>query len=242
MNYSRFKSNLLLVSVCAASVAVAGCNSVTQSSSGAPDAAPPALPSDSDIRRSSVTEAIERADGDLSAAMSDSAEYRALAERGDYAGMAIAFLNRYRADFRLENPPDDLQVVRVNADRLGYHHVRFNQTYRGLRVIDAELIVHFDPDDRLYLVQGHYLPTTAEVADTPPRPADEVRRLVAAELGPGFELDTGELVVLLPDVNTAARPVYRFEARRGLTERREVLVDPESGRSVRDIPLVLNAR
>lgn len=235
----RYLSTALVFVACAASVA---CTLGAQSDSADPEADPPTFASETNVRRNGTTGAVERADGELDQAMRADDNYGALAERDDYAGMAMAFIDRYRRAFRFEKPLSELHVVRVNADRLGYHQVRLGQRYSGLRVLDAELVVHFDPDGRLYSVQGHYLPTPSDVVVTPSLLEEEARRAVAAEIGPDFEIGGSELVLLLPESGNGARSAYRFEARRGLVERREVLVDALTGRPVRNIPLNPNIR
>lgn len=194
------------------------------------------------VRRSSTTDAIEQLRGDaLETPIEQDAGFRAARSSGDYASITLAFLNSFRHEFRLQSPLDELAVAGVNADNLGFHQVRLNQRYSGLRVLDAELIVHFDSAGRIYLVQGHYLPTPVEITTSPALTEQEARRLLAEELGGAFAVDSGELVLTLPNVGSAARVAYRYEARQGLTNRREVLVDAETGATLRNTPLVLNA-
>ncbi len=56
------------------------------------------------------------------------------------------------APFRLD--PDDLVFRRVRVDELGGRHVRYTQTFAGLEVVGADLIVHVDEKGALAAVNG----------------------------------------------------------------------------------------
>lgn len=194
------------------------------------------LPDTAEVRRSATSGALERVRGDdLSADIEQSPLFRESRLKGDYAGMALAFLAAFRDEFALEDPLAQFSVSRVNADAIGFHQVRLYQTYRGLSVLDAELIVHFDQDDRIYLAEGHYLPTPADLLVDTYMSQQGARDMLANAIGNDAAIDAGELAILMPSSSTSARTVFRFEVRRGLADRREILLDAETGRMVRDV-------
>ncbi|WP_257453294.1 M4 family metallopeptidase [Archangium lipolyticum] len=61
-------------------------------------------------------------------------------------------LNRIAPIFRLQAA--DLVVRSSRVDELGHTHVRYAQTKNGLPVVNDELVVHVDPEGRIYAVNG----------------------------------------------------------------------------------------
>ncbi|HKZ78855.1 MAG TPA: M4 family metallopeptidase [Pyrinomonadaceae bacterium] len=58
-----------------------------------------------------------------------------------------------------------LQLNKVSSDQIGSTHVRFDQTYEGLKVFGAQLIVHMNSLG-ITAVNGHYVPGV-QVSKTP---------------------------------------------------------------------------
>ncbi|MBD3331447.1 hypothetical protein GF356_01250, partial [candidate division GN15 bacterium] len=77
---------------------------------------------------------------------------------GDEAAMAIDYFETHKGAYRMPNPAKELKVKRLDIDDLGMRHLRFEQTYKNLRVIGSELIAHFGRDGRLSVVNGTYEP------------------------------------------------------------------------------------
>jgi Zn-dependent metalloprotease len=78
-----------------------------------------------------------------------------------------AFLDNYRDYLRLASPQNELKLDRNHKDSLGRAHYRFSQTYRGLPVWPAELIVHLDAQGDVDAMNGSYIPTPLNVATEP---------------------------------------------------------------------------
>jgi thermolysin len=85
-------------------------------------------------------------------------DLRAAAPRGNEVSAAIGFFEENRAAYRMTDPKNELVVKRLDEDRLGMQHIRFEQFHRGLRVIGGDLIAHFDTGGRLTRVNGFYQP------------------------------------------------------------------------------------
>jgi Zn-dependent metalloprotease len=77
---------------------------------------------------------------------------------GDEAQAAISFLQKQRGAFRIENASEELSLRKVVQDDLGMKHVRFDQRYKGLRVIGRELVTHYAADGTLRTVNGNFEP------------------------------------------------------------------------------------
>lgn len=121
------------------------------------------------------------------------------ARRGDYAADAIAVLDNVSGMLRARDAGREFGAKRVRGDRLGFHHVRVAQMNRGVRVVGAELIVHFDRHNRAYEVNGRYIPEM-DIETTPTLTPEEATTAAQSDLTrrglPGGELRAPpELVV-----------------------------------------------
>jgi len=85
--------------------------------------------------------------------------------KGDFAVDAVAVMDRLTKAFSLQNASEEFSVLKSEADQLGFHHVRLNQTWQGLRVVGGQLIVHFDSSGKAYEVNGRYVPGIAVETD-----------------------------------------------------------------------------
>ncbi|MCZ7591627.1 MAG: hypothetical protein M5U15_05510 [Kiritimatiellae bacterium] len=81
-----------------------------------------------------------------------------LAQHATYQQRAIAVLQHVSEILGTRDAIREFRVRRIQSDHLGFHHVRVEQRHAGVRVVGAELIVHFDNHDRAYEVNGRYIP------------------------------------------------------------------------------------
>lgn len=75
---------------------------------------------------------------------------------GNEVELARAFFEKNRGAYKMESPAEELNLVADQADELGMRHIRFDQRYRGLRVIGGDLIAHFNSSGQLKTVNGYY--------------------------------------------------------------------------------------
>ncbi|WP_245680600.1 M4 family metallopeptidase [Bacillus marinisedimentorum] len=68
---------------------------------------------------------------------------------------ALAYLEKNIHKVNIQKPEETLKVKKVQEDKLGKTHIRFQQTQDGYPVEGAEIIVHFDKENRVELVNGH---------------------------------------------------------------------------------------
>jgi len=129
---------------------------------------------------------------------------------GDEVSTAIQFFTENKAAFRMENPSEELKLQRIDEDQLGMRHVRFDQIYRGLKVIGGAMIVHYTADGKLKTVNGKYEPEI-ELGTTSDLAPEEAVRIASDDLAGFFgsgEPSEPELVVFpWEDVNYLA---WRF--------------------------------
>ncbi len=101
--------------------------------------------------------------------------------RGPDERSARAFLRSARDLLRIDEPDSELTLSRHQTDLLNHRHLRFSQTYQGMPVWPAELMVHLDPAGEVYLMNGAFVPTPKKASTRPVLTADAaVEQAIAA--------------------------------------------------------------
>ena len=75
---------------------------------------------------------------------------------GDKVATAIQFFENNRGAYKMESPSEELIVRKVEEDNLGMTHIRFDQHYKGVKVVGGELIAHFKASGEMRTVNGIY--------------------------------------------------------------------------------------
>ncbi len=143
---------------------------------------------------------------------------------------ARTFLQTNRALLRLDDPQAELTLTRQQTDDLSQTHLRFDQTYKGLLVWPAELIVHLDPNGHVDLLNGAFVPTPKKL-DTVPV-IDEVTAIEYARTaltdGDKAEVSASELIIYAPG-DTPPRLAWKLELDIDLTSHWLVVIDAING-------------
>ena len=173
---------------------------------------------------------------DLSASLEICPEYAEARRQRDGSRAALLFIGRHAERFGLADPAGELAVLRNDGDGLGFQHVRLVQQFRGLPVLYAELIVHFDRDFRLYLLTGHYLPTPA-MLDITPALTEASALTAAASAVPGAAPGCGGCsarLAVYPEEGHA-RLVFQVKVNPGMLNAATVLVDAATGKILKTL-------
>lgn len=125
---------------------------------------------------------------------------------------ARAFLRANRQLLKLQDPDRELELRSTETDELGLSHLRFDQEYRGLEVWPADLIVHLDENDDVYLLDGAFVPTPRLPTTTPVVPEEQARAAAleeVADLPADYSVESSELVV---SVLNTRRPALAWKS------------------------------
>ncbi|MFZ5981520.1 MAG: M4 family metallopeptidase, partial [Candidatus Zixiibacteriota bacterium] len=117
--------------------------------------------------------------------------------RGSEVTAALEFFKKNLGAFRIAEPELELVVDRVDEDRSGNRHIRFQQHHNGVRVYGGNLAVHYNKAGELRTVNGKYQPGL-ELSVSPALPVDRAVALARADLNGFFgaaEPGEAELVV-----------------------------------------------
>jgi Zn-dependent metalloprotease len=191
------------------------------SASAAPATAGKNLPTDARVRFDDARKTVSSIEG--SDLLSSRSEIAALAKI-DAASAAIAFVAANRELFGLTEPANELKLIAVQSDDLGYHHVKLRQTYRDLDVVSAQIVVHFDRGNALYLVNNSCIASPA--LDLKPKvDAAAATARVASDLN----ARTGAAVLKIYPGNGSGVLCYEISASAGPTRAWRVYVDANTG-------------
>lgn len=118
----------------------------------------------------------------LSAAMDDDKAFAKLRDGAHFPQMALAFISAHHKFFKLNIPFQELKPTSVTTDDLGYTHIKFRQVFETLPVLNAEIIVHLNPLNRVYLINGRYVPTPIDLSMSPEISKEEAVRRVSEHI------------------------------------------------------------
>jgi bacillolysin/thermolysin len=95
---------------------------------------------------------------------------------------ALNFFHEYNGLFLLQEPKEELKLKSEKMDKAGNIHLRFDQYYEGIPVWGAELLLHYDKDGFIKLINGRWEPTP-QVDIIPSISQDEALQIAKDELG-----------------------------------------------------------
>jgi len=202
----------------------------------------PSLPTGATLTRDPATGTVRFLKGqNLSRELDGDPLFRAARASGDAEAVARAFLNAYAAVFRLDDPNRELAKQRIDLDRIGTTHVRFDQTYHDLPIPGAALIVHLDRERSVVLVSGTYIATPRDLDGTPAISANDARAIAARAGDLGADACDGCATDLVVFAERGAPPrlAWRVAAPAGSIAASERWIDAQSGAPLRSRPVAI---
>ncbi len=100
----------------------------------------------------------------------------------DKVEFALNFLDEYKGLFILKKPKIELKLKSEKMDKAGNTHIRFGQYYQEIPVWGAQLLVHYDRDGCIKLVNGRW-ESTPQIDVTPLISKDSAFQIAKDELG-----------------------------------------------------------
>ena len=234
---------VLLLNACVLSLSITACN-VVQAQPKRPltipvkpisrqqSAAANTFPAQTEIRRDPRLGTITFLKApNLSERLEYNTNFAQLQASNQFGDIARAFIEAYRAEFRLTHPANELQVKSVKTDDLGLTHVRLQQTFHDVPVWAAELRVHLNADTHVYLIQGRYIPTPHNLSTDPSLTNQAALQRTTNHLGKPLAecLKCQATLVIFASEDTAPRLAYRVLALLSLAEGWEVMIDAQTG-------------
>lgn len=178
---------------------------------------------------------------DLSQELEADPAFSAARRAGDAEGVARAYLEYYAELFRLDDPRSELVLQRIDLDRFGTTHVRFEQRIGTYPIPGANLNVHLDRSRRVAMVNGVYVPTPRDFDTTPQISAADARTIAAREAGTACDACAVDAVVFA-DATTEPRLAWRVAPPADRIDGIEVILDASDGAVLRKQPVAQKRR
>jgi hypothetical protein len=201
------------------------------------------LPQDAVIKLDGKAKTVILLKGEnLSTDLEDDENFKTLQSTNKHPEIALAFLSTNHSLFQLVAPPDELSIKSLKTDELGFTHIKFQQSYKGIPVWASEINLHLNQQNQVYLIQGRYIPTPINVNTQPALTEDQAISIVAEKLGrTGPECPRCQCeIIIYADNNIVPCLSYRIEANPSLTEGWEFFIDATSGDVLKKLPTVFN--
>jgi len=139
----------------------------------------------------------------------------------------------------MDDPDFELVKTAEQSDAAGYRHLRFSQSYKGLRVWPAELTAHVAGDGEMELIESTAIPTPRNLSRTPRFAADQALAEARSRLFKDRPA-TGtkpELIIYGP-LGQSPRLAWLLELSSTLTDARRVVIDAQSGQVLYSVSMV----
>ena len=149
------------------------------------------------------------------------------------------FLQRFRQVLKIDNPDTELLHTGSSIGQLGLTHHRYSQSYQGIPVWGAGLVLHSNQQGDVLSMDGKFIPTPSGISTNPRINKSKAMGIVRSDLGlttysaTSTEIEsTGELVIYADENNP--NPVLAWKVKTGtsLIKQTYTLVDANSGESI----------
>ncbi len=159
------------------------------------------------------------------------------------ANEALSLLEKTNMLEKLAKPSEELRLIAMERDQLAYQHLRFEQTYNGVRFHARDIYIHTNAEGEVYCVNGHYEPTPEHLDVTPRLTSTQALNAVKTALQNAgewealpesaketFSATSGtEPELLLYPVNGRAYLAYSVIQERGTNRPTKYFVDAKTG-------------
>ncbi len=161
-----------------------------------------------------------------------------LLDRAKAFETTVGFFEKHKDLFGMKDARAELTLTRDRGDSLGMHHVRMQQTVKGVPVWLGEVLAHYDRDGRMVEVSAIFVPGLQDMDVTPSLSLDDAvakakahlfaarPELASDELG----VEKSQLMIYAPG-DQPARLGWHFKLR-GLGEhplRQDMMIDAKDG-------------
>jgi len=186
------------------------------------------FPPDAAMRYDERSGCIFRLEGkNLSENLENDKSFQGLQSENRFADIAIAFIAAHHSAFRLLRPSEELKVSSFNVEGSGQKHIRLSQLFEGIPVRAAEIIVHLNRSNQVYLVEGRYIPTPSGLSIRPLITDKEALRKTADDLKQADCPGCRHELVIFSD--TSAKPYLAYRVIVKPAQGWEYFIDAQTG-------------
>lgn len=145
--------------------------------------------------------------------------------------LAQQTLHENRTLLKLNDPVEEMVLIKEEKDAVNHSHLRFQQTYRGVPIFGKQLLVHLDDAKNVYLINGRYEPSPSELSTAPGISSEAAMTAVYRHLGLGSTVlaePESQLVIYAPEPGTATL-AYKITIAPPINQKWIYFIDAHSG-------------
>ena len=155
---------------------------------------------------------------------------------------ARQFLLAHRQLLKLNDPDQELNLIKSWSDHKGASHFKYQQMVGGIPVFGKQLIVHLDGSNSVYLLNGRFEPSPQAFQTTPAITEEEALEAVRQHLGrPEVSAKSIDLMVFTKS-DTEMVLTYKVEVVPDLSEAWTYFIDANDGNFVHRITKIRTER
>ena len=167
-----------------------------------------------------------------------------LASRGSVADIAKksarAFLKTNKDLIRIEDPDEELKLIRQKQELNGKKHFYYQQVVNDIPVWGSDVIVHLRPDNGVYLFAGRYQPSISNLDTVPSISQGQAEDLVMRALNITWTEKTESKLVIYLDETATPFLTYKVDTSPSLDQRWTYFIDAHTGRVLHKLKNIHN--
>lgn len=158
----------------------------------------------------------------------------------------LKYVNDNKKIFQLDSPDKELKIADVMKDTEGNSHVRVQQYYNDIPIWGKEMIMHFDPNNNIYLINGRYNKTLQNFNTNFTLNSDEAIKSAIGDLKKfsvitnsdnisrvlKYDGPTSEKFILIDDITNQPTAVWMVEIRPNVIDRWRYFIDAQTGKII----------
>lgn len=152
----------------------------------------------------------------------------------DISAIALAYLTKNRTELGIDDPANDLKIIKITKDEYQTQHVKYAQRFKSIPVWASEIIVHIK-GNKVYSANGDIKTIQKDFSVVP-----KISSTMAEQSA--FKSSSGQYVsqlMVLAEENNTAKLTYLVELRSGLS-RYMVFVDANNGEVIKELNAMPN--
>jgi Zn-dependent metalloprotease len=153
---------------------------------------------------------------------------------------ARQFLFENRALLKIEDPDQELDLIKSWPDRQGAAHFKYQQMVGDVPVFGKQMIVHVDGNNSVYLLNGQYEPTPPALSTTPTITENDAIEAVRRHLGVSDLSPTQIELTVFTKPNREMVLTYKVEVAPSLSEAWTYFIDAGNASFVHRITRIYN--
>jgi Zn-dependent metalloprotease len=180
----------------------------------------------------------------LSENMEDDKAFEGFRSKALLPQIAMAFLSAHHRLLKLNDPFHELKTVSLVTDDLGYTHIKFQQVFESIPILNAEISVHLNRLNQVNSVNGRYIPTPSGLNTTPAISQDQAIGRVAENFSDkaSTKFEYVPELIVYASAGREPRLAYRVAVHSNIISGKVYIIDAGTGDLLTEFSTIYNAK